>query len=748
MTKNRAIHITALILLAALAVPIQLAAENRQYHHHKPHHYQLVGLSSTFGGPQSYLNPGSGFIANGFTSVLNHGGTVAGFADTSVSDPFPNLCFWDCDVVHAFRASKSGDLTDLGALPGGGSSVPLWITANGLIAGLSENGETDPLYAGLPQLRAVLWQQGEIIDLGTLPEGGYQSAANAVNSAGQVVGAALNTVPDTNSMQAGTFWLFGGDGGITPPYQYQTRAFLWDKQKGMQDLGTLPGGTDAEAILINERGQVLGYSYAASSQNSGCFALVTSSFIWEKDKGMVDLGGFGGTCTLAQDLNNQGEVSGLYNTADGLERAFLWEHGSIHDLGGSIGGKQAGAFAMNEHGQAVGFATLPGEVLFHAALWKQVGKITDLGVVGNDQCSYAAAINADSQVVGSSIPVCNGDSSTFRAILWENGSIFDLNTLIPSSSTLYLQVTETINDRGEIAGTGMDASGNQHAFLLLPCDEDHPNVEGCDYSLVDAVEATRVGPGPAVQRPKTRNESNPQRPVLRQRWLPGQFRSTQQAALSYKAAISGPDATLSPTSLTFSAQRLEVTSPAQTVTLKNTGNARLTITAIAISGTNAADFAQTHTCGNTLVAGASCTMSVTFKPTQIGKRTAALSVRDNAPGSSQTVSLSGTGTEVELAPTYLNFGCVLIFPDHCVCSPPRTTTLTNVGRSALDLTQITSLGPFSQTNTCGASVPAGGSCSITVRWSRSKGEGAVSISDNGGASPQRVSLNGERACNP
>ena len=103
---------------------------------------------------------------------------------------------------------------------------------------------------------------------------------------------------------------------------------------------------------------------------------------------MVDLGGVG-TCTLAQDLNNQGQIAGFLLTPDGLERAFLWEYGSIHDLGGSIGGKQAGAFAMNDYAETVGFATLPGEVLFHAALWKHVGKIVDLGVVGNDQCSYA-----------------------------------------------------------------------------------------------------------------------------------------------------------------------------------------------------------------------------------------------------------------------------------------------------------------------------------------------------------------------
>jgi probable HAF family extracellular repeat protein len=494
MKRNLAMYITALTLLAALAVAVQLAAQDKQDHPHSPHHYRLVDLGSTFGGPQSYFVPGSGLDFAG-SSVLTGRGTVVGFADTPLPDPFPNFCWSNCLVDYTFQAGSDGVLTNLGALPGGGSSAPIWITANGLIAGTSENGQTDPLYlGGFPEMHAVVWQQGQIMDLGTLPEGGYQSEANAVNSAGQVVGSALNSIPDANSMAVGNFWYF------YQPYGYQQRAFLWDKQHGMQDLGTLPGGTDAEAILINERGQVVGHSYTASTQGSVCFPLATSSFLWEKGKGMVDLGGFGGTCTLAQDLNNQGQVSGLYDSADGFERAFLWERGSIHDLGGSIGGLQAGAFAMNEHGQAVGFATLSGEVLFHATLWKHVGEITDIGVAGDDQCSYAAAINVRGQVVGSSIPVCNGDSSTFRAILWEDGSIFDLNTLVPSGSALYLQVIQSINDRGEIAGTGADGSGNQHAFLLIPCDENHPGIEGCDYSLVDGAEAARVSAARSPQQ--------------------------------------------------------------------------------------------------------------------------------------------------------------------------------------------------------------------------------------------------------
>jgi probable HAF family extracellular repeat protein len=467
--------IIAVTLLATLAMPLRFAAQDDKKPHH---HYKLIDLG-TFGGPQSYFVPGSGFEFVG-SSVLNKRGIVAGFADTSMSDLFPKFCWSaDCLVGHSFQAGRGGVLTDLGALPGGGSSAPVWISANRLIAGVSENGESDPSYPDLPEMRAVLWQQGNIVNLGTL-ERGHQSEANAMNSSGQVVGTALNTIPDANSMAVENFWYFN------VPYGYQQRAFLWDKEKGMQDLGTLPGGSDAQAIFINERGQVVGDSYTSSTQKGACFPLASRAFLWEKGKRMTDLGSFGGSCTAAAALNNHGQVAGeSLRKGDKAGPAFLWENGSLHELGGSLGGDFTGANAINEQGKAAGFGYLQGNKTFHATLWKNLKEITDLGVIGTDPCSYAAAINQKMQVVGGSSPTCDfGDKS--RAFLWERGSIFDLNSLIPPKSSLYLQLTYSINDRSEIAGSGVDNTGNEHAFLLLPCDDNHLGIEGCDYSLVDA----------------------------------------------------------------------------------------------------------------------------------------------------------------------------------------------------------------------------------------------------------------------
>ena len=103
---------------------------------------------------------------------------------------------------------------------------------------------------------------------------------------------------------------------------------------------------------------------------------------------------------------------------------------------------------------------------------------------------------------------------------------------------------------------------------------------------------------------------------------------------------AGPNATLSATSLTFSDQVVNTTSPAQSLTLSNYGTTTLTVVSIAAT----ANFGETDTCsGSNLASGASCTINVTFTPSATGSVTGTLTVTDNAPGSPQTVSLSGMG---------------------------------------------------------------------------------------------------------
>lgn len=212
-----------------------------------------------------------------------------------------------------------------------------------------------------------------------------------------------------------------------------------------------------------------------------------------------------------------------------------------------------------------------------------------------------------------------------------------------------------------------------------------------------------------------------------------------------QTVLEGPSATLSPSSLMFPVRRVGSPSPSKAITLTNTGNVTLTISSITITGASAGDFSQTNNCGSSVGAGASCTINVTFLPTAAGSRTAAVSVADNAPDSPQSAALSGTGTVVVLAPASLNFGAQQVGTR----SPAKSVTLTNIGSSALNITSITLSGvnaaDFFQTNNCGSSVAGGASCTIRVTF-RPSATGArsasISITDDGGGSPQKVQLSG------
>jgi len=160
----------------ALTSAFRLAAQDNQGQDHKHHSYKLIDLG-TFGGPDSYLAYPPPDI------VLSNQGSVVGIADTPESDPFYPNCFNDCVVSYAFRW-HDGILTDLGALPGAGSSsFAISQNATGQAAGISENGLIDPL-TGYPEVDAVLWERnGHIKNLGTL--GGNASFAQQINDRGQ-----------------------------------------------------------------------------------------------------------------------------------------------------------------------------------------------------------------------------------------------------------------------------------------------------------------------------------------------------------------------------------------------------------------------------------------------------------------------------------------------------------------------------------------------------------------------------------
>jgi probable HAF family extracellular repeat protein len=250
------------------------------------------------------------------------------------------------------------------------------------------------------------------------------------------------------------------DGGNAPldypdAFRSRRRAFLWENGK-VTDLGTL-GGKESEAHDVNDRGQVVGWSYPKKGAHH--------AFLWQDGK-MRDLGTLGGEESEASDLNDRGQVVGHAETAkkensDQIEHAFLWQDGRMRDLG-TLGGEESGASDINNRGQIVGWSdTKKGDR--HAFLW-QDGRMRDLGTLGGGDtlgapASWPSDINERGQVVGRSYPK-QGDRA--HAFLWEKGKMTDLGTLGGKESE-----ANDINDRGQVVGEA-EAKGEyspSHAFL-------------------------------------------------------------------------------------------------------------------------------------------------------------------------------------------------------------------------------------------------------------------------------------------
>ena len=115
---------------------------------------------------------------------------------------------------------------------------------------------------------------------------------------------------------------------------------------------------------------------------------------------------------------------------------------------------------------------------------------------------------------------------------------------------------------------------------------------------------------------------------------------------------------LYPAGVAFFDQFVGTIGPVQTVTLTNNGTAALSITKVAAS----AGFSQTNSCGASVAPGASCTISIRFKPTSAMLLTGTVTVTDSAPTSPQTINLRGTGVNnaIAFSTTNLNAGTQLV----------------------------------------------------------------------------------------
>jgi hypothetical protein len=213
------------------------------------------------------------------------------------------------------------------------------------------------------------------------------------------------------------------------------------------------------------------------------------------------------------------------------------------------------------------------------------------------------------------------------------------------------------------------------------------------------------------------------------------------AAPACPPPVKFPAASFSPATLTFSPQLVAPGAPAsaaQVVTLKNTGSATLQINNIDASG----GFSQTNDCGTSLAPSGACTVQVTFAPNTIGMVTGAITLDSNSLGSPIVVSLTGTGIPpVGFSPVSVDLGSVSVN----TTGVAQSITLTNNQGTMLAVNSVGVTGDYSQTNNCPASLGAGQSCQISVRFQPTvvgTVAGALNVSTDAVPDAQPVALTG------
>jgi probable HAF family extracellular repeat protein len=370
------------LVLVAVAVPIEAQNANT--------HYSIINLQTLGGNSSEALS-------------INDAGVVAGDSCVDATTT--------CTIIHPFIWTPARGLQDLGTLSNGG----IYGLADGVNNSNQVVGSSDFAGTSMGTTHAFLWTTSGMEDLGTL--GCPATAASGINLSGQVVG--VSTVP------VGVSTVPPCLGGGRP------RAFRWTRVGGMENLGTLPGGTFSVGNAINAVGQIVGYADPAGLNGTGY-------------------------------------------------HAFVWDSGVMHDLGVLPGGSFSAALGIGDSGVVVGVSD-SGQTLTHAVMWSAQGNMLDLGTLPGGSWSGANAINASGLIVGSSDAAASAShgfqwgrnrapvSNDSHAFIWsEKRGMQDLNDLIvPAQSGWTLVDARGINSCGQIAGTGR-LNGKTRAVILNP----------------------------------------------------------------------------------------------------------------------------------------------------------------------------------------------------------------------------------------------------------------------------------------
>lgn len=217
--------------------------------------------------------------------------------------------------------------------------------------------------------------------------------------------------------------------------------------------------------------------------------------------------------------------------------------------------------------------------------------------------------------------------------------------------------------------------------------------------------------------------------------------STQAVALSGSGVIT---LSIAPASVNFGYAGVNMASVPHVVQITNSSAIAVSLSKVSMTGANASDFAATSACGASLAPAAKCNVSVVFRPTATGTRSASLSIADSATGSPQSVALTGAGTQkavIELSPAALTFPSTPVGQT----SAPQTVVVSNGGHAELTINAITATNGFAQTNTCTAPLAAGAACTVSVSFAPTQVgalTGSLKVTGNGVVFNQQVKLTG------
>ena len=342
--------------------------------------------------------------------------------------------------------------------------------------------------------RVLLSLQYSVLDLGTL--GGTFGVATDINDAGQVTGYATTSAGQTRAflwsngvmieLPTDASWIGGdysyghdinnqGKVALSLDYSVGERASYWDGSN-IWNIHTIASSYVSRALAINNSVSpaIAGYYFDPNQVDTQGNPTSPRAFRWSNaDGGMITLDA---RASRANDINDSNQVVGkaLVTTQVGAYyHATVWgANGQATDIdsGNRYGSEAVGD---NSSGQVVGWKHTGLGSQFHAFLWTAAGGLQDLETLEDgDYNSDARAVNDVGQIVGAS-DTWVGSEKTYRAFVYENGAMTNLETLVPNLSGWKLLAAEDVNNAGQIVGWG-ERNGQTRAFLLTPVADTHP----------------------------------------------------------------------------------------------------------------------------------------------------------------------------------------------------------------------------------------------------------------------------------